>query len=381
MSKITSVKKSLSVFIAAVLIVMSFSVYVFASDNSGYLQISDFVAAGTGKDVSADIQAVIDANPNRVLFFPDGEYIVNSPILTPAAPSKSVSLKLSEFAVIKAGEDFPAGEAVIQLGGKDPYNDTHTPGSNYSLEGGVIDCSGIANGVSINSGRETAVRNVSVKNSVIGLHIMYGANSGSSDADILGMNIIGNGTVNSVGILLEGFDNTLTNIRIGNIQVGVHVKSSGNMLRNIHPLYYSDFNYYESSCGFLIESGNNWFDYCYADNFATGYRTTDNSHNVFENVFCFWYTDRGTAQTVFTAEKQFNGDIVNLKAGFNGEGVKNILLVGEIGGTGSIENIEADTGSCESKAYLAYTKDSFPFARIIGFFALIIEFFRNLFAF
>lgn len=380
MKKYGFLKKTLCVILSLV-ILSGFSVSAFASDFSGYLNICDFVEKDSGEDVSAAVQQVIDNNPNRVIFFPDGEYIFSSPVYTPANPVKSVSLKLSDFAVIKAGEGFPAGEALIQLGGKDPYNDTHTPGSNYSLEGGVIDCSGVADGISVNSGRETAVRNVSVKNCVVGLHIMYGANNGSSDADITGINIIGNGTVDSVGILLEGFDNTLTNIRIGNIHIGVHVKSSGNILRNIHPLYYSDFNYYESSCGFLIESGNNWFDYCYADNFATGYRTTDNSNNVFQNVFCYWYTDRGGVQTVFTADRQFNSDIVNLKAGFNGEGVKNILLVGEIGGTGSIQNIDADEDACESKAYLAYTKDSFPFARIIGFFALIIDFFRNLFAF
>lgn len=300
-------------------------------------------------------------------------------MLTPANPNKSVSLKLSDFAVIKASEDFPKGEALIQLGGKDPYNDTHTPGSNYSLEGGVIDGSGIANGVSINSGRETAVRNVSIKNTVIGLHIMYGANSGSSDSDIFGVNIIGNGSQESIGVLLEGFDNTLTNMRIGYVQIGVHVKSAGNILRNIHPLFYGDFSHYDGSCGFLIDAGNNWFDYCYSDNFSIGYRMTNNDHNTFVNSFCYWYTDAGKTQTVFQADEEFNSDISGLKAGFNGEATKNILLVGKIGGTGTIENIDADTDSCESKAYMAYEKDALGITRVIGFFALIIEFFKSLF--
>lgn len=371
-------KKVLSVIMSVLLLGAVFSFCAFAYENE-YVVITDYLSDSVEADTATEIQAVIDANPNRVIFFPDGEYVVASPILTPADPSKSVSLKLSDFAVIKAGEGFPEGEAVIQLGGKYPFNDTHTPGSNYSLEGGVIDCSGIANGVSVNSGRETAVRNTSIKNAVIGLHIMYGANSGSSDSDIIGVNIIGNGTTESVGILLEGFDNTLTNIRIGNVQIGVHIKSAGNILRNIHPLYYSDFNYYDSSCGFLIEAGNNWFDYCYADNFAVGYRTTSNDHCTFTNSFCYWYTDRGGTQTVFKADKKFNSDITGLKAGFNGDAVKNILLVGEIGGTGTIENIDADTDECESKAYMAYEKDGIGLKKIIGFFALIIEFFRNFF--
>ncbi len=373
--KSISVKRVVSVLFAAVIFTSFFVFPVSAEDILPYVTVTP----DKGTDISDEIQAVIDANPNRVIFFPDGEYIVGKPVLTPADPSKSVSLKLSEFAVIKAAEDFPKGEAVIQLGGKDPFNDTHTPGSNYSLEGGVIDCSGIANGVSVNSGRETKVQNVSVKNAVIGLHIMYGANSGSSDCDIYGVNIIGNGTTDSIGVLLEGFDNTLTNMRIGNVQIGVHVKSAGNILRNIHPLYYSDFNYYDSSCGFLIEAGNNWFDYCYSDNFSVGYRTTTNDHNTFVNTFCYWYTDAGKTQTVFRADGEFNSDITGLKAGFNGEATKNILLVGKIGGTGTIENIEADTSSCESKAYMAYEKDTLGIKRVIGFFMMLMEFFKNLF--
>ena len=371
------VKRLISLFVVSALVISVFCVTVFAAE--GYLDVTDFISADTGEDVSGEIQDISDNNPNRVLFFPDGEYVLSSPVLTPADPKKSVSLRLSDFAVIKAGADFPEGEALIQLGGKDAYNDTHTPGSNYSLEGGVIDGSGIANGVSINSGRETAVRNVSIKNTVIGLYIMHGVNNGSSDSDIFGVNIIGNGSEESVGVILEGFDNTLTNMRIGFVQTGVHVKSAGNILRNIHPLYYSDFSHYEGSCGFLIEAGNNWFDYCYSDNFSVGYRMTNGDHNTFVNSFCYWYTDTGKTQTVFQADEEFNSDITGLKAGFNGDATKNILLVGKIGGTGTIENIEADTASCESKAYMAYVKDSLGITRVIGFFMMVLEFFRNLF--
>ena len=57
----------------------------------------------TGKtDVSAAIQRVIDANPNRTLYFPDGTYLLANPICTPAHPKKSVDLQLSNFAVLKA---------------------------------------------------------------------------------------------------------------------------------------------------------------------------------------------------------------------------------------------------------------------------------------
>ncbi len=370
---IKKLKKIVCIFVTLAILFCTAGVGAAAESDRGYIVITDTVAANTGADVSAQIQAVIDANPNRTIYFPDGEYIVDKPILTPAEPTKSVSLELSDFAVIKAGTNFEKGQAIVQLGGKHPANNTAVNGSNYSLEGGIIDGSGIANGISINSGRETAVRNVSIKNTVVGLHIMYGANSGSSDADIYGVNIIGTGGTDSVGIILEGFDNTLTNIRIGHVFTGVHIKSAGNMLRNIHPLYYSDYTDYENSCGFLIEAANNWFDYCYSDQFAIGFRTTGNGVCTFENSFCFWYTDAGGTQTAFRADGKFNSIITSFSIGFKTEAENTVLSVGETGGTGSIENLDVNIDDVDSYAYLAYVEDSIFVLRVFGFFALLFE--------
>lgn len=351
----------------------------FASGR-GYIVVTDTVAAGTGEDVSEEIQAIINNNPNRTIYFPDGEYLLGKPLYTPADPRKSVSLELSDFAVLKAIGDWEKGEAIIQLGGIHPANDTGTNGSNYSLEGGIIDGNGVANGVSINSGRETAIRNSSIKHTVVGIHIKHGANSGSSDADITGVNIIGTGGTDSIGILIEGFDNTLTNIRIGNVFTGVHVKSSGNMLRNIHPLYYSDYTDYGNSCGFIDENGNNWFDYCYSDQFGIGFRTTGYGASVFHNCFCFWYSANGGTHTAFKADKAFNATVTNFRIGFNDSKNENIVLsVGTIDGSGTIENLFVDRNMTSSNTYMAYQKDASFFERIVGTVSLIIELLSNLF--
>ncbi len=353
---------------------------VATTDDKGYIIVTDFVAAGSGEDVADEIQTIIDANPNRTIFFPDGEYLLSKPILTPAEPSKSVSLELSNYAVLKAAGDWQYGEAIVQLGGKHPANNTGANGSNYYMDGGIVDGSGKADGISINSGRETAVRNVSIKNTVVGINIMYGANSGSSDADISGVNIIGTGGTDSKGIYMEGFDNTITNVRIGHVFTGVHVNSSGNVLRNIHPLYYSDYTDFQNSCGFLVESGNNWFDYCYSDQFAIGFRTTDNSHSFFHNCFCYWYSSNGGTHTAFKADKAFNSTITNFKAGFREETEKNIVLsVGEIDGTGSIENLEVENKKITDNTYKFYLKDATVFGKIIGLFSVIFDLIGNLF--
>ena len=376
MKKTSVYKRLFSAVLCAILLFACLPVYALsANEEAGYLLITDYVQPDTGEDLSTAIQQVIDENPNRTIFFPDGEYLLSSPVYTPAEPTQAVSLKLADFAVLKASENWQKGEAVVQLGGKFPANNTHTNGSNYSFEGGIIDGNGVANGISVNSGRETAVRNVSIKNTVIGLHIMHGANSGSSDADIFGVNIIGTGTTESVGVLLEGFDNTLTNMRIGNVFTGVHVKSAGNILRNIHPLYYSDYTDYENSCGFLVEYGNNWFDYCYSDQFGIGFRTTSNDASTFHDCFIYWYSANGGKHTAFKADKKFNSTITNFKIGFNSDEVNNVVLsVGEIGGEGTIENLDISSAMADSKSYKTYLKDGTIFDRLLGLLALLIEY-------
>ncbi len=365
-----NITKRLFACVMVAILLLSFSLVVYASEDRGYIVVTDTVEADSGSDVSDAIQKLIDENPNRTIYFPDGEYLLSKPIYTPADPTKSVSIELSDFAVLKATEDWKTGEAIVQLGGKDPANDTSTNGSNYSLEGGIIDGSSVANGVSINSGRETAVRNVSIKNTVLGLHIMNGANSGSSDADIFGVNIIGTGKTDSVGILIEGHDNTITNVRIGYVFTGVHLKASGNMMRNVHPLYYSDYTDYQNSCAFLDESGNNWYDYCYGDQFATAFRTTDWGENFYNDCYCFWYSPQGEKHTAFRADKQFNATITNFKAGFGDECENVVLTVGEKGGSGVIDHIVVQ-GSTKHNTYKSYVENGASQTLVLTLFGIL----------
>lgn len=74
--------------------------------------------AGNGTVPCADaIQRLIDANPNREIFFPDGTYLLDKPICTPADPAKSVALKLSNYAKFKAAPGWTNTEAMVRLEG------------------------------------------------------------------------------------------------------------------------------------------------------------------------------------------------------------------------------------------------------------------------
>ena len=115
--------------------------------DKGYLVVTDYVKANTGEDVSDALQALILANPNRTLFFPDGEYVLGKPILTPANPAHSVMLELSNYAVIKAADGWSSDEAMIRFGAAEPFNSITVNGSNYGITGGIIDGNGKATGV------------------------------------------------------------------------------------------------------------------------------------------------------------------------------------------------------------------------------------------
>ena len=308
----------------------------------GYIIVTDHLPADGITDISDRLQSLIDANPNRTLFFPDGTYLLEKPICTPAHPKRSVDLQVSNFACIRASKNWHSNEAMIKLGAKDPANDIWTPGSNYGISGGIVDGAGTANAISIDGGRETYIRNINIKNAHIGIHIKHGANNGSSDADIFGINITGNGAPDSIGVLLEGYDNTLTNMRIANVFTGVEVHSGGNMLRNIHPLFIINsgtVDRYRESAGFRIIHGMNWFDYCYSDQFAVGFDTTGGG--IFKNCFCWWYSDKEEMHCAFRCEGPFCGSIDNFVIGGaqHPEHPNEFMTQMNIGESGSVINI------------------------------------------
>lgn len=335
-------------------------VCICAAAGGGDVVVTKYVRANTGKDVSDAIQKVIDRNPNRTIYFPDGEYVISKPIVTPADPEKSVALQLSNYAVIRASDDWSESEAMIRLGGKDPANNIRKDGSNYFLAGGIIDGNGRADGVSIDGGRETIVRDCSIKHTRLGLHIKYGANSGSSDCDIHDVNIVCADRADCVGILVEGYDNTITNVRISGALIGVRLVSAGNYLRNVHPLFYNRPEDYEESVAFVSESDNNWFDFCYSDQFATGF-LNDGHENILDNCFVYWYNNTGKRHTAIKSTGKFNAYVTNFTAGmgkWNAASESNLILdAAEDGGYGRITNLYiSDSEILSDKVYQKYLK-------------------------
>ncbi len=311
-----------------------------AQAQNAFVVATEHGVPADGKtDATEAIQKLIDENPNRTIVFPDGVYLVSHSINTPADPTKSVHLVLGNYATLKATGEWKEGGAIVRLGAIHKANNIYVNGSNYGISGGIIDGSNVADGISIDGGRETRVEDVSIKHVRIGVHIKHGANNGSSDADINDVNITGNGKSNSVGVLVEGFDNTFTNMRIANVNVGVHLKTGGNSLRNTHPLYTGGKEQtYETSCGFVIESTNNWFNYCYSDQFATGFKIKKGVSVNLSDCFCFWYSGKVPFQTAVECEGKLESIVTGLRVGFRQDCPKLTILKAEKGGKGMFAN-------------------------------------------
>ena len=315
----------------------------------GVVSVADFMLTDGTTDVADKIQRVIDEHPNRTIWFPDGTYLISKPICTPADPKRSVDLRLSNYAVLKAAPGWTNTEAMVRLGGIHPANNIRLVGSCYSFTGGVIDGSGVAKGISIDSGRETKVRDVSMKFVSLGLHIKHGANNNSSDCDISDVNIVGNRKPGSIGVLIDACDNTLANMRIADMQIGVKLTRSaaGNLMRNLHPLYTSPMDQYDGSAGFVDDSCNNSYDRCYSDHFSTGFlfgRTAGNT--VMDACIVFWYAPtKGRRHTAVKCEGRFLAHIENMQIGFkNSEAVNTVLDVGEKGGCGYLRDPRINMG-------------------------------------
>lgn len=334
--------------------------------NKGYVVVTDYVEANTGADLSDALQKIILDNPHRTIYFPDGEYVIAKPICTPANPDHAVSLELSRFATVKAAEGWSDSEAMIRLGAAEPFNNITKNGSYYGIHGGIVDGSGVANGISIDSGRETVIESVSIKNTVIGVHIKHGANSNSSDADLLNVNIVGNNKIGSIGVFIEGSDNTFTNMRVAGVQIGVKIQGgSCELMRNVHVLYVFDGELasdeaFRDSYGFWDDSSmNSVYSNCYSDQFATGYRMRSGAKQVYSDCIAYWYTPRGGKQIGFLADGKFNSVLrccnVHCKPACE---TRAYLIETEEGGKGTIYDPLAEPQSLEDKTYEKYLQGS-----------------------
>ncbi len=288
----------------------------------GYVVITDYKIENPKEDYSHVINRAIAANPGKTIYFPDGEYNITAPIVIPADPAKSVSLRLSNLAVIKAMTWEDASLPMIRMGVEDETataaeGEKELPSmdeaglseqrSTYII-GGCIYGNGLASGISIEGGKDTLLYNVSIKSITdFGIHVHYGNNElGATYANIDNVNITGDDSKGSVGVLVEGTHNTFANMRIYRIQYGTYCTETGsnNIFRNLHPL--ASQGHGDESVSFYDKSDGNNYDICYSDQFSTGFVMHENTRSVYNGSFCYWYSQANGYHVAFRAVGAYN---------------------------------------------------------------------------
>lgn len=273
-------------------------------------------------DVTEALQKIIDANPNKTLYFPDGTYTISKPLTTSADPAKTVSLVLSQYAVIQAADNW-SGEALLIVGadGAKSDEDAVGVGSGCLITGGTFNANKKTNAIKVAGGRDVVINHTAIKNFVIGIHIA------ANYVDVDSVVGAGANTPESIGVLIEGSYNTLTNMRIVSIVTGIKLTAPDNVLRNVHPLCVSSR---AESCGFWDTSSGNIYDYCYSDQFASGFRLADNNASVLSGCFCFWYALGTRRHWGIECQGRFNSLVKNTRIDMSqhSEGADNAYIVG-----------------------------------------------------
>ena len=270
------------------------------------INVKDYGAKGDGTtDDTAAIQASINNNFNRTIFFPDGIYIVSDTIITDCEVSKRQSLLLSSGARIKAASDF-SGDYVVNLGGRGTpptYANSDVP---VGVFGGLIDANGVANGLKSVGTHCARIQNLNIWGVTdVGLYI-GNSNSTSADAYVQNISVAGTDKAGSVGIWIDSNDNEVRDVRVRSCQTGI--KMNGGYLANAHPIVGSNNSqsFWESTVGFDVNGVK--MSACYADNFGTAFKL-GGSYFEAEQLTAYWYEDNSYTRKLFSIPTYFRGDV------------------------------------------------------------------------
>lgn len=243
------------------------------------------VGDGVTDDLEA-IQNIIDNNPGKTIYFPEGVYGITNKIVLKRANSTLVNILLDRNAVIKnisgnvidtlfeIGYDYTAGE----------HNRFDFPCLS-EIVGGTLDATNCLNAIKVFPlYRLLTLRNIQILNvSNVGILSDYGVNSSVEVGNLKIEDCYIQGTssnaTSSIGIVIRSNDNEILNTNIDRTNKGILCSGWSNLFSNIHvtAMFTTGYTMQEinTTIGFDFEDSNslNTLIHCYNDTYATGFKS------------------------------------------------------------------------------------------------------------
>ena len=278
------------------------------------------------EDISDALQQLIDENPGKTIEFPDGDYIIAKPITVSADPAKAVSLRLADYAVIRASDDWDSEEAMVQLSVGE-ISEESTVNSFY-LDGGTIDGNHVAKALYVENGRDLLVANVSLINTALGLEVAEGR------VDVENLIIVGTDADDSHGMIIGGKDCSIVNVRISNVLNGVDVTGANNLIKSVQAVCVDNS---QGTYGFYDDGYGTMYDMCFSEQFSVGFKMSAESIAVYSACSVKWTSAANKKHTAFESVKKFNSLIRGCTVDFSfAESNSSFLKAGASGGSGQI---------------------------------------------
>ena len=308
-----------------------------------YIVVSDKIENAYGKDITAELQALIDTYPGKTIYFNDGTYTISSTIYIPTEKEKAVSIRLSNYATIKAAEGWKNDTPMIAIGAKSDAAKAERSVNSFS--GGKLDGAGFAKiGLTVENCKSPFISNVTLVNLQTSLTIKKTADVANVEA----LTVNGSGDNESIGILNESSSSVFSTINISNVNTGVKNNGADNDFRNVTVKCTKAL---ETSVGFYECGSNNVFEFCTSEDFTTGYAINDGVKSVFEGCNAYWTSASAKTQNAFVAEGKFNSVISAGTARFFDASSMNAYIKIINRGSGLIKTPIFDEALCDDQGY------------------------------
>jgi len=250
-------------------------------------------------DVTQILQNLIDNNPLKSLYFPNGKYLISEPLKIKSGNETSVNLIFDDNAVLFTNT--PIDELInigkIFSGNYERYN----IGNITTIKGGIFDATNTQRALYITSDRKQVrllnLNIINVKN--IGIYLdrnISTTTSISTDTLLNNISITGTKDYNddNTGIYLYGTDNEINNLRISGIKKAIDINGGGNEFNNCHlTAAYNDITseMINNSIGVNVRgSGNNFFNNFYIDTYGQNFVfNSENMRTYINNLQVFYY--------------------------------------------------------------------------------------------